>query len=73
MSKTTPTSLALEALKRIDKHEKECGERWAEATVQLQLLQQTVEKHGKRWEKTAWLLISGIGLTLLTFLFKSFI
>ena len=30
---TTPTALALEALEQIAKHEKECGERWAEWTI----------------------------------------
>lgn len=71
--KTTPTELALQSLKKIEKHEKECGERWAEATVQLQLLHKTVEKHSQRWEKTAWLIISGIGFTILTLLLKGYI
>lgn len=69
----TPTDLALQSLKKIEKHEKECGERWAEATVQLQLLHKTVERHSQRWEKTAWLIISGIGFTILTLLLKGYI
>mgnify|MGYP003108399184 CR=1 FL=1 len=72
MKKTTPTELALKALKKIEQHEKECGERWAEATVQLQLLHKTVERHGQRWEKSAWLIVSGIGLTILTLFMKGY-
>lgn len=30
--------IALEALERIARHEKECGERWAEAAVELREL-----------------------------------
>ena len=33
--KLTPTKIAIEALKKIEKHEKDCGERWAEATTEL--------------------------------------
>ena len=35
MSMETTAEIALEALERIALHEKECGERWAEAIVEL--------------------------------------
>ena len=68
MSKTTPTSLALEALKRIDKHEKECGERWAECTVELRELRRATDSHAQRWEKLAWLVITIVTTTAATVL-----
>ncbi|OUW99431.1 MAG: hypothetical protein CBD88_01040 [Flavobacteriales bacterium TMED228] len=53
----TEMEVALEALDRIERHEKECGERWAEAIVELRSLKVTTEKHAARWEKLAWLVI----------------
>ena len=57
---TTPTALALEALERIAKHEKECGERWAECTVELRELKDASKAHAARWEKLAWLVIGTV-------------
>ena len=42
--------IALEALERIARHEKECGERWAEAAVELRELKSATESHAARWE-----------------------
>ena len=35
--------IALEALDRIAEHEKECGERWAECTVELRELRRATD------------------------------
>ena len=49
-TRKTPTQIALAALERIDRHEKECGERWREAHTELRSLRE-------RWEKLAWTII----------------
>ena len=41
----TPTQIALDALERIDRHEKICGERWADAHQELRALRE-------RWESS---------------------
>jgi hypothetical protein len=51
-------SLALDALERIAQHEKECGERWGEAVVELKELRKATDSHAARWEKLAWLVIT---------------
>jgi len=45
---------------KIAKHEKECGERWAETLIELKNLKSATDSHAKRWEKLAWLLIGAI-------------
>ena len=55
--------LALKALKKIAAHEKECGERWAEAIVELRELKIATSNHAERWEKLAWLVIATVGTT----------
>ena len=57
--------IALEALERIARHEKECGERWAEAAVELRELKSATESHAARWEKLAWLIVATM-LTCIT-------
>tara|TARA_Y100000593_G_C4236590_1_gene299886 strand:- start:40 stop:240 length:201 start_codon:yes stop_codon:yes gene_type:complete len=57
--KKTPTQLALDALERIDRHEKICGDRWAEAHQEIRALRE-------RWEKLAWKIISALGLAIVT-------
>ena len=49
--------VALRALERIEAHEKECGERWAEAVFELKYLRETSDAHSARWEKLAWLVL----------------
>ena len=49
--------VALKALERIEAHEKECGERWAEAVFELKYLRETSDAHSARWEKLAWLVL----------------
>jgi hypothetical protein len=56
----TEHSLALDALERIAQHEKECGERWAEAVVELRELRKATDTHAKRWEKLAWLVVGTV-------------
>jgi len=58
--------LALEALERIATHEKECGERWAEAVVELRELRKATDTHAARWEKLAWLVVGTVVTTALT-------
>ena len=49
--------VALRALERIEAHEKECGERWAEAVFELKYLREATDAHSARWEKLAWLVL----------------
>ena len=57
MSMGTTTEIALEALERIALHEKECGERRAEAIVEVRELKKATDTHAQRWEKLAWLFV----------------
>jgi hypothetical protein len=59
-------NLAIDALERIAQHEKECGERWAEAVVELRELRKVTDSHAARWEKLAWLVVGTVGTTALT-------
>ena len=56
----TANDLALAALERIDAHEKECGDRWLEATLELRELRRQTDSYAARWERVAWLLIGTI-------------
>ena len=58
-------NLALEALEQIAKHEKECGERWAEAVVELRELRKVTDSHAARWEKLAWMVIGTVITTVI--------
>ena len=60
--------IALEALDRIAEHEKECGERWAECTVELRELRRATDSHAQRWVKLAWLVITIVTTTAATVL-----
>ena len=55
--------LALEALERIATHEKECGERWTEAMIELRELKLATRSHAERWEKLAWMVVGTVGTT----------
>ena len=66
MTVKTEMDLALEALDRIAQHEKECGERWAEAVVELRELRKATDSHAARWEKLAWLVITVVFTTSIT-------
>ena len=58
--KHTAMQLAIEALDRIALHEKECGERWGEAMVELRELRKVTDAHSARWERLAWLVIATV-------------
>lgn len=58
MAVKSEMEIALEALEKIAQHEKECGERWAEAVVELRELRKATDSHAARWEKVAWLVIT---------------
>ena len=58
MTAKTEMDIALEALDRIAQHEKECGERWAEAVIELRELRKVADSHAARWERLAWLVVS---------------
>ncbi len=66
MTVKTEMEIALEALDRIAQHEKECGERWAEAVVELRELRKATDSHAARWEKLAWLVITVVFTTSIT-------
>jgi hypothetical protein len=68
----SPTQLATVALAQIARHEKECGERWKEATYELKALSHQVKAHSARWEKLAWLVVSTLVAGILTAFFKTF-
>ena len=65
MAVKTEMDIALEALDRIAHHEKECGERWAECTVELRELKEASKAHAARWEKLAWLVVGTVLTTAL--------
>lgn len=52
--------VALQALERIEVHEKECGERWAEAVSEMKQLRIASDANSARWEKLAWLVIATV-------------
>lgn len=60
MAQSESLNVALQALEKIAKHEKECGERWAEALTELRNIKTATNNHAARWEKMAWLVIGTI-------------
>ena len=58
MAAKSEMELALEALDKIAQHEKECGERWGEATAELRQLKELAMSHAARWEKLSWLVVT---------------
>jgi len=66
MTVNTEMDLALEALERIAQHERECGERWGEAVVELRELKKVADSHAARWEKLAWLVVTVVVTTAAT-------
>ena len=61
--------IALESLKRIEAHEKECGERWSEAITEIRPLKELTSSHSARWEKLAWLVVAAVVVQVLTGMF----
>ena len=66
MTARTEMEVALEALERIAEHEKECGERWGEAVVELRELRKVADSHAARWERLAWLVVTVVVTTAAT-------
>jgi hypothetical protein len=60
MAQSESLNVALKALEKIAKHEKECGERWAEALTELKNIKVATNNHAARWEKMAWLVIGTV-------------
>ena len=58
MTVKTEMDIALEALEKIAQHEKECGERWAEAVIESRELKKVADSHAARWERLAWLVVT---------------
>ena len=61
--------IALESLKRIEAHEKECGERWSEAITEIRHLKELTSSHSARWEKLAWLVVAAVVVQVLPGMF----
>ena len=66
----TEMELAREALERIAHHEKECGERWAEAVSELKSLRIATDSHAARCERLAWLVIGVVVTSFAGILFS---
>jgi hypothetical protein len=64
-------NLALQALERIADHEKECGERWGEAVVELKELRKATDSHAARWERLAWLVVTTTVGSVMAFWIKN--
>ena len=60
--------VAMASLQRIEAHEKECGERWAEAVSEMKQLRIASDAHSERWEKLAWLVVGTVLVTAATHL-----
>jgi hypothetical protein len=60
--------VAMASLQRIEAHEKECGERWAEAVSVMKQLRIASDAHSERWEKLAWLVVGTVLVTAATHL-----
>ena len=58
--------VAMKALERIEAHEKECGERWAEAIFELKNLKVATDSHSARWEKLAWLVVAAVTVHIIS-------
>ena len=68
--------VALQSLEKIEKHEKECGERWSEAVSEIKNLRSMSEQlmvtsnaHSARWERLAWLVVGTVFATAIAHLF----
>ena len=69
MVKEESMEIALKALQKIEKHEKECILRWAEATTELRSIRKDATRNTQRWERLAWLVCG----TLITAIFAAWI
>ena len=58
--------IAMQALERIEAHEKECGERWSQTIVEIKHLQELTSSHSARWEKLAWLVVAAVTVHIIS-------
>ena len=56
-------AVAMQALEKIEAHEKECGERWAEAVFEMKYLRETTDARSAKWEKLAWVVLGTFVVT----------
>ena len=65
MSKEDAMEIALKALQKIEKHERECSLRWKEATSELRGIRKDTLRNSKRWERLAWLVVGTLVTAIL--------
>jgi len=70
MSKEDAMEIALKALQKIEKHERECSLRWKEATSELRGIRKDTFRNSKRWERLAWLVVGTLVTAILAAWFK---
>jgi len=63
--------LAMEALRRIENHERECSNRWSECMVELRNVKEAIQRNSNRWERLGWFIATGVGVALIFLLLKS--
>jgi hypothetical protein len=63
--------LAMEALRRIESHERECSNRWSECMVELRNVKEAIQRNSNRWERLGWFIATGVGVALIFLLLKS--
>ena len=65
MDSSRALGIAIQALDRIEMHEKECGARWSEAVSEIKSLRTASDANSARWEKLAWTVIGTVIATAL--------
>ena len=65
MSKEDAMEIALKALQKIERHERECSLRWKEATSELRGIRKDTLRNSKRWERLAWLVVGTLVTAIL--------
>jgi 20S proteasome alpha/beta subunit len=70
MSKEDAMEIALKALQKIERHERECSLRWKEATSELRGIRKDTLRNSKRWERLAWLVVGTLVTAILAAWFK---
>ena len=63
--------VAMEALRRIENHERECSNRWAECMVELRNVKEAIQRNSNRWERLGWFIATGVGIGFIFLLLKS--
>tara|TARA_R100001129_G_scaffold186463_1_gene178304 strand:- start:2675 stop:2905 length:231 start_codon:yes stop_codon:yes gene_type:complete len=63
--------VAMEALRRIENHERECSNRWSECMVELRNVKEAIQRNSNRWERLGWFIATGVGIGFIFLLLKS--